>query len=214
VKAVDLFCGAGGASLGLHRAGYDAHGYDHWQPAVDTHNANGLPATLLDLSTDDPPLPDGPYLMWASPPCQPFSAAGNGDGEFDGRDGFPWLHRILTNATNRPAVLIVENVKGLTFATHQEYFATVLAGIRSLGYRLDWCVLNTADLVAGAPKSESRNASRSETSEAESFVSARWLTGEDRADIEADIENKYKTGSKGYLAAHEELNRRIEQEQR
>ena len=152
MKAVDLFCGAGGASHGLHLAGYDVHGYDHWQPAVDTHNANGLPATLLDLSVDDPPGTCD--LLWASPPCQPFSAAGNGDGEFDGRDGFPWLLRIIERMTPRPPVVIVENVKGLTFAKHSDYFGGVLAGIRALGYVVDWCVLNCADL--GVPQTRER----------------------------------------------------------
>lgn len=152
MKAIDLFCGAGGASLGLHRAGFDVHGFDYWQPAVDTHNANGMPATLLDLSTENPP--GSCELLWASPPCQPFSAAGKGNGEFDGRDGFPWLVRILGAMTPRPPVVVVENVKGLTFAKHADYLAAVLAGITAFGYDAQWKVLNAADY--GVPQTRER----------------------------------------------------------
>lgn len=151
--AVDLFCGAGGASRGLHDAGYDVIGFDHWQPAVDTHNANGMPAHLHDLSDasiDD--LIPACDLMWASPPCQPFSAAGDGEGEFDGRDGFPWMLRIV--AQRLPGVLIVENVKGLTFDKHRDYFGGILQALAALGYEWDWRVLNCADL--GVPQTRER----------------------------------------------------------
>lgn len=153
MKAVDLFCGAGGASRGLHDAGYDVTGYDHWPPAVACHNANGLPAHVHDLSDpeQDHLIPYAP-LWWASPPCQPFSAAGAGDGEFDGRDGFPWLLRLVE--LRRPDVLIVENVKGLTFRKHSGYFCTVVEGLRSLGYVLDWRVLMAADY--GVPQTRER----------------------------------------------------------
>lgn len=151
--AVDLFCGAGGASRGLHDAGYDVVGFYHWQPAVDTHNANGMPAHLHDLSdpSHDHLIP-ACDLLWASPPCQPFSAAGNSDGENDDRDGFPWALRIIARLL--PPVVIIENVKGLTFDTHRDYFAGILAGIAVLGYDVRWRVLNAAD--HGVPQTRER----------------------------------------------------------
>jgi DNA (cytosine-5)-methyltransferase 1 len=153
MRAVDLFCGAGGASRGLADAGFDVVGFDHWQPAVDTHNANGLLAHLHDLSNPalDDLIPDCD-LMWLSCPCQPFSAAGDGDGEFDERDGFPWGLRIL--ARKLPPVAIFENVKGLTFGKHHAYFAGILESLRALGYQVGWCVLNSADL--GVPQTRER----------------------------------------------------------
>lgn len=152
-EAVDYFCGAGGASLGLHQAGYDVTGYDHWPRAVETHNANGLLAHVHDLSdpTLDHLLHHAP-LAWFSPPCQPFSAAGDGDGEYDERDGFPWALRILAHTL--PTVAIFENVRGLTFRKHSRYFGSILAGIRACGYHAEWLVLNSADY--GVPQTRER----------------------------------------------------------
>ena len=151
--AVDLFAGAGGASRGLHDAGYDVKGFEYWAPACDTHNANGITCHLHDLSdpTLDHLLPTCD-LLWASPPCQPFSAAGNGEGEADDRDGFPWTLRIIRQLL--PPVVIIENVKGLTFAGHADYFGSVLLNLTELGYEWDWKVLNSADY--GVPQTRER----------------------------------------------------------
>ena len=40
-KTIDLFCGAGGFSLGFERAGFEtALAIDKWGPAIDTFNHN------------------------------------------------------------------------------------------------------------------------------------------------------------------------------
>jgi len=153
VSAVVLFAGAGGSSRGVEDAGYVTEGFEVWHPAVDTHNANGMTCHLHDLSdpANDDLIPECD-LLWASPPCQPFSAAGDGDGEFDDRDGFPWTLRII--ALRLPPVVIIENVKGLTFKKHAEYFGGVLRSLSKLGYDVDWRVLNSADY--GVPQTRER----------------------------------------------------------
>jgi DNA (cytosine-5)-methyltransferase 1 len=153
VNATVLFAGAGGSSLGVHDAGYDVTGYEYWHRAVSTHVANGMKCELHDLA--DPDLDDriAPCdLLWASPPCQPFSAAGDGEGEFDDRDGFPWTLRVIGKLL--PSVVIIENVKGLTFDKHRGYFGSVLAGLGALGYDWEWKVLNSADY--GVPQTRER----------------------------------------------------------
>lgn len=152
-RAVALFGGCGGSSRGLEDAGFKVVAFDHWQPAVDTHNANGMLAHLHDLSDEslDDLIPPAP-LYWISAPCQPFSAAGDGGGEFDERDGFPWALRIV--AKRLPEVVIFENVKGLTFAKHHAYFAGILDALRAMGYHVDWRVLNCADY--GVPQTRER----------------------------------------------------------
>jgi DNA (cytosine-5)-methyltransferase 1 len=148
-----FFEGAGGSTCGLRDAGFTTVGYENWQPAIDTSRANGHTVISCDLSD-----PANDHLIlparvgWFSPPCQPFSAAGAGEGEFDDRDGFPWTLRIIDRF--RFPVVFVENVMGLTFAKHSDYFGGVLESIRRLGYRVEWKVLNCADY--GVPQTRER----------------------------------------------------------
>jgi DNA (cytosine-5)-methyltransferase 1 len=153
VIAVDLFAGAGGASLGLRRAGFEVVGFEHWAPAHATHVANGIRCELHDLS--DPDLDGhiaGCDLLWASPPCQPFSAAGDGEGADDDRDGFPWTLRIIGKLL--PSVVVIENVRGLTYSKHQGYLGSVLQSLAGMGYDWQWRVLNSADY--GVPQTRER----------------------------------------------------------
>jgi DNA (cytosine-5)-methyltransferase 1 len=151
--AAVFFEGAGGSTCGLRDAGFTTVGYENWQPAIGTSRANGhtvIPCDLADPANDHLILPA--MVGWFSPPCQPFSAAGDGEGEFDDRDGFPWTLRIIDRF--RFPVVFIENVKGLTFAKHSAYFGGILAAIRALGYEVDWKVLNCADY--GVPQTRER----------------------------------------------------------
>lgn len=151
--AYDLFGGAGGATCGLLEAGYDVHAFERWDVAADTHDKNhDRPTHRIDLMERIPAGPP-PALMWGSPPCQPFSAAGDQLGGFDDRDCIPGFMRAVEH--HRPPVVIMENVKGLSFEKHWLYVDTVLFDqLRMLGYRAEWKVLDCADY--GVPQNRER----------------------------------------------------------
>jgi DNA (cytosine-5)-methyltransferase 1 len=83
VRAVDLYAGIGGWSLGLRLAGVEVvASYEWWQAAVDTHNGNHggdlKPTDVRQLRLED--LPSDIDLVVGSPPCTEFSYSNRGGG--------------------------------------------------------------------------------------------------------------------------------------
>lgn len=105
-RALDLFCCAGGASMGLHRAGFDVTGVDIAErPEYPFAFVRG---DALGVSLD------GYDFIWASPPCQAHTAMSN---RWRGRGGKADSHANLIHATRdrlivTPSLWVIENVIG------------------------------------------------------------------------------------------------------
>ena len=81
IKAVDLFSGCGGMSLGFQNAGFTMlAAYDNWDAAVNIYKSNfDHPIFKADLNDDQAVLEIrnfSPDIIIGGPPCQDFSIAG------------------------------------------------------------------------------------------------------------------------------------------
>ena len=116
MRTLELFAGAGGAALGLEAAGFEHAALVERDPdACATLRAAGLgpvvEADIRDLDAIEAVAGRKINLLWASPPCQPFSTAGAGQGQADDRDGWPWTVAAIDRF--QPEIVLVENVRGL-----------------------------------------------------------------------------------------------------
>lgn len=113
MRAIDLYAGIGGWSLGLRLAGIDVvASYEWWQPAIDTHNGNLggslSPVDIRKLRLDD--LPESIDLVVGSPPCTEFSYANRG-GNGNLAEGLKDLVKFLEVVEHvKPKYWVFENV--------------------------------------------------------------------------------------------------------
>ncbi|MCB1463786.1 MAG: DNA (cytosine-5-)-methyltransferase [Nitratireductor sp.] len=142
MRAIDLYAGIGGWSLGLRLAGVEVvASYEWWQPAVDTHNGNHdgdlKPTDVRQLRPED--LPSNIDLVVGSPPCTEFSYSNRGGGG-DLDEGLKDLVRFLDVVEHlKPKFWALENVprvaqvleRGVKDAEHPLY------RFRNLGMQIE-----------------------------------------------------------------------------
>lgn len=101
-KLLDLFCGAGGAAMGYHRAGFEVVGVDiKPQPhyPFEFHQADAMTFPL-----------DGFDAIHASPPCQRYTVAQNATRNSDAHPDLVQPVRERLSEHGKPYV--IENVVG------------------------------------------------------------------------------------------------------
>ncbi|MEI7898729.1 MAG: DNA cytosine methyltransferase [bacterium] len=146
---IDLFCGCGGFTLGMQRAGFDClAAIDFNAQAVATLKEN-LPdvgqALELDLTKYNPDElakligTDHVDVIVGGPPCQGFSTARQRDGSNHGErlkaDPRRKLYREYLRFVDyfQPRIFVIENVLGIRTAAGGEYFTRVQKEARELG---------------------------------------------------------------------------------
>jgi DNA (cytosine-5)-methyltransferase 1 len=157
---VDLFCGAGGLSLGLREAGFSVlAGADSDPLAMETHSANiGGLAYVGDLA--DPSEFLEHLRAWGirhvdmvagGPPCQPFSRAGtaklrslvaNGERSADDPRAGLWKSFVDVVAALRPKAVLIENVPELPSWDDGAVLIGFYEALRDVGYEVDARVLD------------------------------------------------------------------------
>lgn len=139
MTALELFAGAGGMAVGVHRAGFEIvdliemneaccqtlrANADHmgWKDARDIEARD---VRTIDFSAHR----DSVTLLTAGAPCQPFSNGGRRKGRHDDRDMLPEVVRAVAQC--RPRAFVIENVRGLLFKGSTDYFKSIVARLRN-----------------------------------------------------------------------------------
>lgn len=148
---VDLFAGAGGASLGLQNAGFESIGaieVDKW--ASDTYRLNHGNTKLL--VTDIKEVSDAQFkdfkgvdLVVGGPPCQGFSIAASNRRDVKDPRNKLYLEFIRAIKVLRPEFFIVENVKEiLKFKLGNDSLLLIdfISKLEKLGYNVSYKLFN------------------------------------------------------------------------
>jgi DNA (cytosine-5)-methyltransferase 1 len=159
ISAVDLFCGAGGLSYGLKRAGVSiVAGVDLDPSCRYPFEENlGAPYVFKDVRELTAADLDGFWvdgtarLLAGCAPCQPFSPYRKGRDTSDEAD---WsllgeFGRIVKEGL--PDLITIENVPRMSSA---KVFTDFVAALESLGYEVDWKSCRAADY--GLPQTRRR----------------------------------------------------------
>lgn len=125
LAACDLFCGGGGAALGLKRAGFEiVEGYDIKEQRDYPFEMFVEDALLVDIEPYD--------FIWASPPCQSYSIGTRKTN----RDKHPDLVgpiRDKLNESGKP--WIIENVMGAPLDVPVVLCGTMFPGLKVFRHR-------------------------------------------------------------------------------
>ncbi len=162
-KALSLFAGAGGCSLGFSKYGINIlEAYDIWEEAVATYNHNfeGHKAHITDLANcnfdeirQSLNLQKGELdLIIGGPPCQGFTTLGK-RGENDPRN------KLLLNYAKAleifyPRWFMMENVEGMLTTAKGDYIVAAVDKMINLGYTV--CIKKVYMHEYGIPQRRKR----------------------------------------------------------
>ncbi|MBL8634668.1 MAG: DNA cytosine methyltransferase [Myxococcales bacterium] len=152
LTVVDLFCGAGGLSLGLHAAGFrHLKSIDHNSSAVETYARNlGAHVEAAEI-TEDMDLPSA-TLIAGGPPCQGFSSAGMRRTGDDRNTLVSVFAKIV--ARQKPLAFLFENVEGFLTGEDGSRVIDLLGPLINAGYHIHLRKVNVANF--GVPQNRKR----------------------------------------------------------
>ena len=164
-RAIALFSGCGGMTLGFEWAGFDVLGHIEIDEAANKiYSANFSESSLL--GTDIAKVADSEVHGWierfgaidviiGGPPCQGFSLAGKRNPEDERNELFQHYLRIVNII--RPRAFIMENVRLMTSMKDSDgnlFIERIMNGFNSIGYSVDYKYMNSQDY--GTPQCRDR----------------------------------------------------------
>ena len=163
-KILDLFCGAGGMSYGMHQNPHFktvvaldideklAESLKKNMPEVDVVVGDIKNTTIKDKVVELS-RKNGVNMIIGGPPCQGFSLKGKKLGLEDPRN-FLFVEYLNLVEKLQPEVFVIENVKALLSTSNGWFKNEIVSAIEKLGYKVDVGVLKATDF--GVPQTRER----------------------------------------------------------
>jgi DNA (cytosine-5)-methyltransferase 1 len=160
-KAVDLFAGVGGLSLGFEMAGFDVVLANECDASIAEAYRLNHPDTKMIVS-DIKELPiEETFIEYrgkadaviGGPPCQGFSQKGRRKTVHDERN-FMFKYFVAVVGYIRPRYFVMENVPNLLTAENGYFYKEAAELFKAKGYALQSGALNAADY--GVPQNRRR----------------------------------------------------------
>ena len=150
IEAVDLFCGVGGLTYGLARAGINVKLGIDIDPACEypytrNNNAAFLNKDVAEISGADLAskfTPGAIKLLAGCAPCQPFSSLRHGEDTSGDAKWSLLIHFARLVKELKPELVTMENVPGVS--KHLPY-SEFVSSLHKLGYSFETAVVNCAD---------------------------------------------------------------------
>ena len=161
---LDLFCGAGGFSYGMHKNSHfrTAVAVDFDKNAANTFKKNMPETTVIvgditDKNVNEKIVFEAKKakvnMIIGGPPCQGFSMKGKKLGLADERN-YLFLEYLKLVEKLEPEVFVLENVKSLLSTASGYFRKEILTYIDRLGYKVEYGVLNSKEF--GVPQARER----------------------------------------------------------
>lgn len=164
LKVIELFAGVGGFRLACEAAGAKVVWSNQWEPSQKTqiasevyvknfgaigHSNKDIAEVVKELERD-PSLVPAANLLVGGFPCQDYSVAKSKSQSFGikGKKGVLWWEIFRLLRIKSPNYVLLENVDRLLSSPSKQKgrdFAVMLEGLSSLGYAVEWKVVNAAD---------------------------------------------------------------------
>ena len=164
LKVIDLFCGVGGLSYGFaHNDNFEivaaneilpnmAKAYLLNHPAAKVYAGDIKDFNVERIEKDLNTKMTNTDIIVGGPPCQAYSTVGKRLINDSRGKLFQEYYRVLKEFN--PKLFLFENVKGLLSMQGGELLETIISLFESLGYKVQYKLLNAADF--GAPQIRER----------------------------------------------------------